>query len=180
MTEPECQTGGVPAIGDGPRDGKGKFLRAPDTSARDAQAWRYRVEGLTLTEIADKMGYAGHSGARAAVERAIAEGSSESTDDLRAIEIARTEEIYLMARAIARKDHPVVSHGKVIKSDEGKELVDDGQKLAAMDRMLKAMERKAKYIKIEVDSKLPDLSLAVIQAELARMEKAAREAGDLP
>jgi hypothetical protein len=125
------------------------------------------------------MGYADKSGARKAIERAIAEGQSTATDEMRQIEVARAEEIYLMAREIARKNHPVVSHGKVMY-DEGARLVDDGPKLAAMDRMIAAMSRKAKLLKLDTDNKITEISLAMIQADLARMEARAREAGELP
>lgn len=138
------------------------------------------VAGSTYQEISDALEYGSRQNAHRAVQAVLLSTIKEPAEELRAREVLRAEEIYVMARAIARRDHLTVSHGKVIhvRDPEGGAdipLVDDAPKLAAMDRMLKAMERIAKLKGLDAAVKVQNLTLEEIQRLIAEEEAAIAE-----
>ena len=160
------------------RDGRGKWRRGVESVERDAEACRLYTAGKTYRDIAEILGYGDKSHAHKAIQRVLLETMQEPADELRAREVARAEEIYVMARNIALRDHYAHSHGRVVYLDDGIPLLDDMPKLSAMDRMLKSMERIAKYRGLDSPVKFENLSLEAVQAEIARLEAEAREAGE--
>lgn len=176
MNEPVIPTGADPPMA---RDGKGKWRKGIDSLERDAEACRMYVAGKTYLEISNELGYGGKSNARRAVQSILMETIKAPADEVRALLRARNEEIYVMARAIAQKDHYAHSHGQLIYLD-GEELpmVDDGPKLAAMDRMQRSLGELAKLAGAHAAVKFENLSLEAVQAEIARLELEAQEAGE--
>ena len=162
---------------DQPRDGRGKFVRTLECAQRDADACRLRSAGKTYQQIADELGYPNKGDAFHGVQRALRETMQEAADELRALSVYRAEERYLTARAIAEKDHYAHGNGKLVYHD-GKPLVDDGPKLQALDRMERAADAIAKLRGLYAPTKFENLSLDVVQAEIARLEAEAREAGE--
>lgn len=160
-----------------PRDGSGRFIRTLGNADRDAEACRMKTAGFTYQQISDELGYGGKGHAHDGVQRALLETMQEPADELRSLELARAEEIYVMAREIALKDHYAHSNGRVVHLND-EPLIDDGPKLAAMDRMLKALERRAKYKGLDAPQKFENLSLEAVQADIARLEAEARAAGE--
>jgi hypothetical protein len=152
-----------------------------DSAERDAEACRLYVAGKTYLEISEELGYGGKANAHKAVQRVLLETVREPADEVRALLRARNEEIYLMARAVALKDHLAHGNGRIVYDRNGTPLVDDGPKLAAMDRMQRALSELAKLAGAHAAVKYENLSLEAVQAEIARLEAEAREAGeDLP
>lgn len=162
---------------DVPRSGKGKFIRTLEGAERDAEACRMYVAGNSYQDISNVLGYGGRQNAHRAVQGVLLATIKEPAEELRAREVLRAEEIYVMARDIARRDHLTVSHGRVIyvpNPDGGADipLVDDAPKLSAMDRMLKAMERIAKLKGLDAAVKVQNLTLEEIQRLIAEEEAA--------
>lgn len=114
------------------RDGRHRFTRNPDTAKNDARAADLRAEGWTYQRIADELGYASKSGAIDAVRRAMRDVTREAGEKLLAVHMDRLETLYEAALEVLEADHVVVSHGKVIKDDDGNPLTDHGPKLAAI------------------------------------------------
>lgn len=168
----------TPTSGDNaqPRDGKGKFRQSLDSAARDAAACEMYMVGKTYQQISDALGYGDRGNAHRAIQNALLDTIQGPADELRDREVARAQEIYLMARGVARTEHYAHSHGKIVYNREGEPLVDDGPKLSAMGQMLKAMERIAKLKGLDSPTKFENLSLDVVQAEIARLEAEVREA----
>lgn len=136
------------------------------------------VAGKTYQEISDELGYGGLSNARRGVQKILMENAKEAADEVRALLRARNEEIYVMAREIALKDHLAYSHGKVVY-DNDTPVLDDGPRLGAMDRMSRAVGEIAKLTGAYSPQKFENLSLEAVQSEIARLEAEAREAGEL-
>jgi hypothetical protein len=164
-----------------PRTGKGRFTKTLEGAERDAEACRlYTYEGRTYQQVSDILGYGGKQNAHRAIQRMLLDTIQQPADELRAREVLRAEEIYLMARDIARDDHYAHSGGKLVygpPDSGGQPLLDPAPRLSAMDRMLKAMERLAKLKGLDSATKVHNLTLEEIQkmiadeeAELARME----------
>lgn len=160
-----------------PRDGKGRWRKGIESQERDAEACRMYVAGKTYPEIADELGYGDKSNARRAVQKILMETAKQPADEVRALLRARNEEIYAMAREIALKDHFAHGNGKLVYKD-GEPLIDDGPKLNAMDRMQRAIQELAKLAGAHAAMKFENLSLEAVQAEIARLEAEAREAGE--
>jgi len=160
---------------DRPRDGKGKLRRTLEGVERDAEACKMYTAGATYQQISDALGYGGKQNSHRAVTTALAEIIKEPAENLRAREILRAEEIYTMARDIARAQHPTVSHGRIIyvkDAETGVEvpLPDVMPRLAAMDRMGRAGERLAKLTGLDAPLKFENLTLAAVQAQIAALE----------
>lgn len=160
-----------------PRDGRGKFRRTPEGVMRDAEACKMYVAGKTYLEIAEALGYSDPSNARRAVQKVLMETAKQPADEVRALLRARNEEIYAMAREIALKQHYAHGNGKLVYKD-GEPLIDDGPKLQAMDRMQRSLTELAKLAGAHAAVKFENLSLEAVQAEIARLEAEAREAGE--
>lgn len=114
------------------RDGNGRYIRTPETAARDAQAAELRAEGWTLQAIADHLGYGDHTAARTAIRRALREIVQGPAEKLLAVHMERLETLYEKALEISEREHVVVSHGKIITGEDGRPLKDSGPELAAI------------------------------------------------
>jgi len=114
------------------RTENGRYIRTPEQAQRDAQAADLRADGHTLQHIADTLGYSDRSAARRGIQRALRDIVQGPAERLLALHMDRLELLYAAATDILERDHLVVSHGKVVKDDDGQPLLDDGPKLAAI------------------------------------------------
>ena len=156
------------------RDGKGKWRKGIESYERDAEACRMYVAGKTYLEISEELGYGNKANARRAVQSVLMETIQEPADEVRALLRARNEEIYVMAREVALRKHYAISHGKVVYLDHVP-IPDDMPRLAAMDRMSRALNELAKLAGAHAAVKFENLSLETVQAEIARLEAQARD-----
>lgn len=129
-----------------PHDGRGRFVRTTTTAERDAQAARLRDTGLGYKEIAEQLGYSNKGNAWRAVQRALTEIVREPAEHLRASEASRLDELYVEALEVLERDHVVVSHGKIIHGEDGRPLLDDGPKLAAIREARQVRESYRKLV----------------------------------
>lgn len=136
------------------RDGRHRFTRNPATAANDAKAAELRAEGWTYQQIADELGYKSKTGAREAVRRAVREICAGPAEQLVALEVTRLEMVTDEVLGVLQRDHVMVSHGKIIKDDDGNPLLDDSIKLAAVDRYIKARESFRKLLGIDKPAKV--------------------------
>ena len=96
-------------------------------SDRRRRALELRLQGLTLAEIADQVGYASPSGAYAAVKRALDAEAFDEAAEFRKLHIARLEALIAGIWNLAR---------------EGK--------LGAVDRVVNLLEREAKLLGLDL------------------------------
>jgi hypothetical protein len=147
------------------RGGDGRFTRSPDTAARDAEAARLRGRGLSYPRIANELGYADHTGAYYAVQRALQATVEEPAAEVRQLELERLDTLYEAALKVLERRHVHVSGGKVVTQvteyltdDDGaivvdedgnprpkeiQELEDDAPVLKAVETLLKIQARRA-------------------------------------
>jgi len=114
------------------RTEKGRYIRTPEQARRDADAADMRADGHTLQHIADELGYCDRSAARRGIQRALRDIVQGPAEKLLALHMDRLELLYAAATDILEREHVVVSHGKIVKDDDGHPLLDDGPKLAAI------------------------------------------------
>lgn len=136
-----------------PRSGNGKWVRTPESAARDARAAELRAQGKTFQQIADELGLANKGDAHHAVERALAEIVKGPAEALRDLELSRLDTMYEAAMGVLERQHVTVSNGKVVHLSDDP-LPDDGPVLQAIDRLLKIQERRAKLLGLDAEKKV--------------------------
>ena len=104
---------------------------------RQRQAVQLRLAGATYAQIAEKLGYRQAAGALKAVEAALAKTLREPTDQLRELELARLDALWLSI-------WPQAQQGS----------------LGAVDRCLRIQERRARLLGLDAPKELAvDLAL---------------------
>ncbi|WP_121160740.1 hypothetical protein [Micromonospora pisi] len=156
------------------------------TAERRRKAIDMQLAGATYDQIADELGYAdraaAHKDITRAMETAVVE-LRESVEVRRHRELQRLDLMWAEAWAVLKRDHVVVSHGKLIyderEGNEGKPLLDDGPKLQAVVTLLKIQERRAKYEGLDAPTRVEAITIDSLDAEIARLtaELEATEAG---
>lgn len=126
----------------------GRFVSDEATALRDAEACRLRGRGMGYLKIAEQLGYADASGAHRAVQRGLQSIRQESAEELRRIELERLDDMYERTLAVLERTHPAVSAGKVL------DVEDDGPRLAAVDRLLRIQERRARLLGLDAPQRL--------------------------
>lgn len=157
----------------------GTYTRSSETAERDAYACTLRERGLSYRAIAEQMGYHNHSGARFAVERALKAIVQEPAEDLRTLELARLDRMWQACVKVLETTHYTVSEGRLVwigPEGEARPLEDDGPVLAAIDRMLKIQDRRAKLLGLDAPVKVnANLTAAPPVPEVDAMIAQARE-----
>lgn len=114
---------------------------------RTERAIRMRIERKPWREIAETLGYASDDVARKTVEEAYRKRTQQLADTIdtqTAQLIAELDRLAVEAYRQLNMNHVTVSNGQVLR-----EVVDEGAKLAAMDRLLKILDRKAKLLGLD-------------------------------
>lgn len=155
------------------RDGKGRFDRDLETVKRDAEIARLRSRSWTYRKIAEHLGMS-VSAVYEAVQRTYAEVITEPAEQMRKLELDRLDAMAEEVIKVLERRHVTVSNGKIVRQfagyelhedgtlkvdDEGKpipkfeDLEDDAPVLAAVDRLLKIQERRAKLLGLDIPVK---------------------------
>lgn len=134
-----------------PRDGNNRFTGSIDIDRRDAAATQYLADhpGTTYQQIADLFGYADRGNAWRAVDKCKKAVLQQAGTALIASEAAQLDEMFVAAMEVLERDHVVVSHGKVITGEDGRPLLDDGPKLAALREMRMIRESYRKLLGVD-------------------------------
>lgn len=136
------------------RDAHGHYIRTPETAARDARAAQLRAEGWTIQAIADELGYNSKTSATLAIRRALQAIVHGPAEQLLSLYVDRLENLYHAAEDIREQDHVVVSHGKIIKDDDGNPLTDSGPKLAAIREARETLVSMRKMLGLDAPSRV--------------------------
>lgn len=134
------------------RDGKGRYDRDPATAQRDAEAARMRARSMTYQQIADALSMS-KSAAHEAVQRALADTLEEPAAAVRQMELEKLDALERAVLAVLERKHVTVSHGRVVMVDD-EPLEDDGPVLAAVDRLVKIAERRARLLGLDAEKRV--------------------------
>lgn len=134
----------------------GRFEPSQDTADRAAQAARLKADNprLSYQQIADAVGYNNKSDAWRAVQRCRDAVLREAGAELVAAEAAHLDDLFVEALEVLQRDHLTVSHGHIVKDDDGQTILDDGPKLAAIDRLLRIRESYRKLYGADAPSRV--------------------------
>jgi len=146
----------------------GRFTAGLDTAQRDAEACRLRVRGLSYGEIATQLGYANDTAASLAIRRQLAATVTEAANELRQFEVERLNIYERAALGVLERKHVTVSQGRIIMMGDTP-LLDDAPVLAAIDRLLKIQERRAKLLGLDAPTRVQVVTVDLVDAEIARL-----------
>jgi hypothetical protein len=157
------------------RDGKGRFDRDPDTVKRDGEAAALRARSWTYRQIGEALGMS-TSSAHEAVQRALADTLEEPAAAVRALELEKLDALERAVLVVLEREHVTVSQGRVVrrrtdeieKDKDGEDkvdgdgnpvyvwedILDDSPVLAAVDRLLKVADRRAKLLGLDSATKI--------------------------
>lgn len=159
------------------------------TAERRAKLIQERLKGRLFEDIWEELGYASRTAATRDFGRAFEQRITEqrtSVEVYREVELTRLDQLTLEAINVLRTRHfAITPSGKVGRHPDTNEvLVDDGPTLAAIDRLLKIQDRRAKLLGLNAPQKVEVLTIDAIDARIAELndELAAldREAGAAP
>lgn len=141
---------------------------------RDAQSLGFRARGWSYDRIANEMGYTNRSGARKAVERAMAAAVRETTEEAKTLLLADLNALKKEAWQVLEASHITVSHGQVVTitgpDGERVPIPDDGPVLNAIDRILRIDAEIAKIYGAYAPTRSEVLTLDAVEAEIRRLE----------
>jgi Arc/MetJ family transcription regulator len=151
---------------DRPRGTRGRFTQRAGTAQRDAQACRLRVTGATYDQIAKALEFHDRSGARRAVQRALATTVREPAEELLALEQARLDELTRTLNRVLGARHYVVSAGgKVVLGPDGEPLTDHGAIVHAALALLRVHESRRRLLGTDAP---PRVRVEIIDDEVIR------------
>lgn len=153
-----------------PRNSRGKWVPSPDTAERDAKAFAMRSRECTFSEIAIALGYSDSSHVSKALNRHMATIVKPSADEYRKILDDQLSEMHRQVLRVLETTHYRVNNGVVVHHRpadceclEGEcghftPLLDDSPVLAAVDRLIKVQERRAKLYGLDAPVKAETVS----------------------
>jgi hypothetical protein len=164
------------------RDASGQYVRTVEAAERDAEAARLKAARWSYTRIAEHYKVNKRS-AIEMVKRGLAQAGQVEATEARAEMVTQLDQLIGEALTVLQRRHVVVSHGRVILDPETREpMLDDAPVLAAIDRVNRLLERKARLlgadapVKSEVTVTDDGTSVAgEVAAFLAGLDAAARE-----
>lgn len=132
-----------------------------EVALRRQQAIEMANGGATYAEIADTLGYSSASAVGVDVRRALdsyIELQQQSAEELRARALSNLDALASKVVEVMGRRHLVVQNGKVVREwhdgEPGEPLEDSGPVLAAIDRLLKIEERRAKLLGLDAPVKV--------------------------
>jgi hypothetical protein len=131
----------------------------------------FNEPGYSYEAIAKQLSYGNRGNAHRAVQTALSSTVREGADELRELALIELDEMAREGWAVLRREHILVSGGRVVKQD-GQPVPDDGPVLAALDRLLKIAERRVRLLGLDaaVKSRVEVITADMIEAEITRLE----------
>lgn len=143
---------------------------------REAQVLQLKVAGNTFTEIGAQLTPPiSKQFTERIYRRAMQRIGAEDRDAARHLEEARLDRLHAEAWTILHTPHYVVSAGQVVLHAHADgtvaELLDDGPRLAAIDRLLRISESRRKLLGLDAPAKVEhEWGLSEIDHELAKLK----------
>lgn len=123
---------------------------------RDQEIWQLRAQGRSVAEIAEAASLS-QAQVRTSLQHVAEEYKVEAAAEIIKMELDRLDIMLLNAMEVLNTRHVAYSNGrKMVDTDaEGNEtsVIDDTPVLQAIDRVLKIMDRRSKYLGLDAPSK---------------------------
>lgn len=157
------------------------------TAERRAKLIKLRLAGRRYEDIYEELGYSSRYAASRDFNRALEQNIAEqraSMEVYREAELMKLDDLAVQATRILLTAHYVVTQsGRIVEDPRtGQPMRDDGPSLAAIDRLVKIGDRRAKLLGLDAPQRMEVLTIDDIDAqvrELTQQLTAARsEAGE--
>lgn len=133
----------------------------------------YRNEGRQYHEFYEELGYATPSAASRDFQRCLEHVIAEERHSLevyRQAELMKLDHLSVAAmRVLHRTHYHVAPNGRIVEDPGGGPLVDDGPNLAAMDRLIRIGDRRAKLLGLDQPQRLEVLTIDAIDAQISAL-----------
>lgn len=142
-----------------------------DLAVRRAKLVQYRLEGRPYDDIYEELGYSSAHAASRDFSRALESNIAEqrtSMEVYREAELMKLDDLTTKAMKVLLSRHFVTTQaGKLVEHPEtGQPLLDDAPVLAAIDRLLKIGDRRAKLLGLDAPQRLEVLTIDAIDAQI--------------
>lgn len=146
------------------------------TAERRAKLIQERLKGRLFEDIWEELGYSSRSAATKDFTRAFEVRITEqrtSVEVYRELELTRLDQYTLEAIQVLRTQHYAVTpSGKIGRHPEtGEVLIDDGPTLAAIDRLLKIQDRRARLLGLDKPQRVEVLTIDAIDARIDELNQ---------
>lgn len=145
-------------------------------AARRAKLVEYRRKKIPYATFYEELGYSSVQAARKDFTRALEESIAAQHASVEVYREEQLEELdYLAEEAhkILRARHYIVTQsGRIVEDPEtGQPMLDDGPVLAAIDRLVKILDRIAKLRGLDAPQRLEVLTIDAIEAAIADLNQ---------
>lgn len=133
------------------RDARGRWVQGVESVERDAEAMRLRARGWSMPRISRELGYGDEANVRRALKKHTERVTGEAAAELRQASLDRLDYALEQALRVMETRHFLFHNGRLCTmpaSDGGEPVpvLDDGPVLAAIDRVVRIEERRAKLL----------------------------------
>jgi hypothetical protein len=148
----------------------GRYVRTLDAAERDARVAELVAEGWSQRAIAAEVGYSHHSSVAEAHRRAVRSVLQGPAEKLLALHMNRLEFMFASLMEMAEDTYITVSHGKIIRDEEGNPVPDIGPKLAAFREARASLESFRRLVGLDEAVKVDATVHQVTQQDIALQE----------
>lgn len=146
------------------------------TAERRAKLIKYRLAGRRYEDIYEELGYASRQAASRDFSRALEQNIAEqhsSMEVYREAELMKLDDLAVQATRILLTAHYVVTQsGRLVEDPRtGQPMRDDGPALAAIDRLVRIGDRRAKLLGLDAPQRMEVLTLDAIDAHIAELNE---------
>lgn len=119
-----------------------------DALDKQMSALKMRINGVPYIDIARKLGYSGPPAAYNAVKAALKKTLSEPANELRAIDLARLDDMYNRTLEIMNRKHYVIQGGNIVL-DGSKKIENPEPILKSIATLTRILERRASLMGLD-------------------------------
>jgi hypothetical protein len=131
-----------------------------------------RLEGADYATIVAALGYSDQGAAHKDITRAMEAAVTRqhgAVELLRQEELMRLDLLWAEVWQVMKREHVTVSNGRLVRGEDGKPLRDDAPVLAAVDRLVRILERRAKYLGLDAPTKHEVFTLDAIDRAIQEL-----------
>lgn len=152
------------------RSHRGPPARRVEQARIDAKAAELAVQGLTMTQIAQRMGWSSGQVAKKAIDRHLALSSEPVNEALRRLWGQRIEKAVQVVWEAMHAQNLVVSQGKVMEDPRtGEPLIDREPNVRAAEALMKIGERAARLSGLDAPKRQVTVTVDMMRAELTEL-----------
>jgi hypothetical protein len=150
--------------------------RQAEAARRRAQVVQLRLAGANFEEIGQQLGVS-DTRAHQLWTDALDRTTKEPTDQWRELELQRLDQLQAAAAEVLQSTHHVIQTGKVVVDDQGRPYVDHRPVLAAVNTLVRVMERRARLLGLDAPARVDTTvdgtltTVDVIDREIERVER---------